>query len=114
MQQEYILKKEFNHLYEEEYHGLKGTIKIFQSLNIPVAHIIEDVRIEMNFEGKNVVNIKVKVALENNCMFVDDFVEKYQLYAIVKENLELREKKFGTKPRFHQEPEPSIPLPKIP
>ena len=113
MQQEYILKKEFNHLYDKEHHGLKGTIEIFQSLNIPVAHIIEDVRIEMNFEGKNVVNIKVKVALENNCMFVDDFVEKYQLYAIVKQNLELREKKFGTKPRTLEDKIKSIPLPKI-
>lgn len=114
MQQEYILKKEFNHLYDEEFHGLKGTIEIFQSLNIPIAHIIEDVRIEMKLEGTNIINIKLKVALENNCRFVDDFVEKYQLYDIVKKNLEEREKKFGAKPRTLEDQIKSIPLPKIP
>jgi hypothetical protein len=88
MQQEYILKKEFNHLYDHEYHGLTGTIEIFQILNIPVAHIIEDVRIDMRFESKNNINIKITVNLENKKRFVDDFVEKYQLYELIKQNLE--------------------------
>jgi hypothetical protein len=88
MQQEYILKKEFNHLYDHEFHGLTGTIEIFQILNIPVAHIIEDVRIDMRFESKNNINIKITVNLENKKRFVDDFVEKYQLYELIKQNLE--------------------------
>jgi hypothetical protein len=102
MQQEYILKKEFNHLYDEELHELTGTIDVFQALNIPVAHIIEDVRIEMKLESTNTIHIVKDVKLEstntihihivvnkeNNKIFVNDFVEKYQLYELIKKNLE--------------------------
>jgi hypothetical protein len=88
MQQEYILKKEFKHLYDEEFHGLKGTIDVFQALNIPVAHIIEDVRIEMKLESTNTIHIHIVVNVENKKMFANDFVERHQLYELIKQNLE--------------------------
>jgi hypothetical protein len=88
MQQEYILKKEFKHLYDEEFHGLKGTIDVFQALNIPVAHIIEDVRIEMKLESTNTIHIHIVVNVDNTKMFANDFVERHQLYELIKQNLE--------------------------
>jgi radical SAM superfamily enzyme len=102
MQQEYILKKEFKHLYDEEFHGLKGTIDVFQALNIPVAHIIEDVRIEMKLESTktihivkdvklestNTIHIHIVVNADNKKMFANDFVERHQLYELIKQNLE--------------------------
>jgi hypothetical protein len=88
MQQEYILKKEFKHLYDEEFHGLKGTIDVFQTLNIPVAHIIEDVRIEMKLESTNTIHIHIFANAENKKMFANDFVERHQLYELIKQNLE--------------------------
>jgi hypothetical protein len=88
MQQEYILKKEFKHLYDEEFHGLKGTIDVFQVLNIPVAHIIEDVRIEMKLESTNTIHIHIVVNTDNKKMFANDFVERHQLYELIKQNLE--------------------------
>jgi hypothetical protein len=88
MQQEYILKKEFKHLYDEEFHGLKGTIDVFQALNIPVAHIIEDVRIEMKLESTNTIHIHIVVNVDNKKMFANDFVERHQLYELIKQNLE--------------------------
>lgn len=87
MQQEYILKKEFKHLYDEEFHGLKGTIDVFQALNIPVAHIIEDVRIEMKLESTNTIHIHIVVNADNIKMFANDFVERHQLYELIKQNL---------------------------
>ena len=88
MQQEYILKKEFNHLYDEELHELTGTIDVFQALNIPVAHIIEDVRIEMKLESTNTIHIHIVVNADNKKMFANDFVERHQLYELIKQNLE--------------------------
>jgi len=88
MQQEYILKKEFKHLYDEEFHGLKGKIDVFQALNIPVAHIIEDVRIEMKLESTNTIHIHIVVNVDNKKMFANDFVERHQLYELIKQNLE--------------------------
>jgi len=88
MQQEYILKKEFKHLYDEEFHGLAGTIDVFQALNIPVAHIIEDVRIEMKLESTNTIHIHIVVNVDNTKMFANDFVERHQLYELIKQNLE--------------------------
>jgi len=88
MQQEYILKKEFKHLYDEEFHGLAGTIDVFQALNIPVAHIIEDVRIEMKLESTNTIHIHIVVNKDNKKMFEYDFVERHHIYELIKKNLE--------------------------